>query len=94
MNRFRVVEDRKRKREDGRAQARKSEEKKKSETGETEVKRKHRLRGPSTKATKIEDGRGHTMVWDTPTGRYESWHPHMREPRGRGEEEVDEGGRM
>ncbi|KAF8539952.1 hypothetical protein BDD12DRAFT_881328 [Trichophaea hybrida] len=83
-----AVEDRKRKREDGRAQAPKSEErkmsndgrapalkseeKKKSETGWTEVKRRRRPRGPGTK---IEDSRGYTLVWDTPTGRYESWRP-------------------
>ncbi|KAF8534195.1 hypothetical protein BDD12DRAFT_896757 [Trichophaea hybrida] len=50
---------------DGRAQALKFEEKKKSETGWTEVKRKRRPRGPGTK---IEDSRGYTLVWDTPTG--------------------------
>ncbi|KAF8541998.1 hypothetical protein BDD12DRAFT_442170 [Trichophaea hybrida] len=72
------------KREDGRAQARKSEEKKKSETGWTEVKRKRGPRGPGTKATKIEDGRGYTLVWDTPTGRYESWRPYKRELRQQG----------
>jgi hypothetical protein len=84
----RAVEDRKRKREDGRARAPKSEEKQKSEDGRaqapkseekkksearwTEVNRKRRPRGPGTK---IDDSRGYTLVWDTPTGRYESWRP-------------------
>ncbi|KAF8540804.1 hypothetical protein BDD12DRAFT_879807 [Trichophaea hybrida] len=83
-----AVEDSKRKREDGRArapkseekpksengraQAPKSEEKKKSEAGWTKVNRKQRPRG---RVMKIEDGRGYTLVWDTPTGRYDSWRP-------------------
>ncbi|KAF8543180.1 hypothetical protein BDD12DRAFT_907459 [Trichophaea hybrida] len=68
-----VVEDRKRKREDGRGQTQKSEERKKSESGWTEVKKKKR--GPRGPSTKIDDSRGYTLVWDTPTGRYESWRP-------------------
>ncbi|KAF8538189.1 hypothetical protein BDD12DRAFT_843674, partial [Trichophaea hybrida] len=40
--------------------------------------------GPSTKATKVEDRRGYTLVWDTPTGRYESWRPHKRGSRQKG----------
>jgi hypothetical protein len=65
--------------EDGRAQARKLELLKMSKSGWTEVKRKE-PRGAGAKATKIEDGRGCTLVWDTPTRRYEIWHHHRRKP--------------
>ncbi|KAF8534306.1 hypothetical protein BDD12DRAFT_896299 [Trichophaea hybrida] len=67
-----AVEDRKRKHEDERAQAQKSEQKTKSQAGWTEVQRKRGPRGPSTK---IDDSRGYTLVCDTPMERYESWRP-------------------